>query len=86
MVARGRGTRAAHLPRVVMRRASQVYPGEGETDGRDCFVIADTVRIHQARVFLAQIKKLLNELRVLGGYDDDVAHDRTGLRTGPATC
>ncbi len=41
-------------------------------------MIADTARIHQARVhWLTAGDELLEELRVLGGHDDDLAHDRT---------
>lgn len=41
-------------------------------------MIADTARIHCARVhWLAHSEELLEELRVLGGHDDDLAHDRT---------
>ncbi|MFN8129918.1 MAG: IS110 family transposase [Solirubrobacteraceae bacterium] len=77
-VARRRGVPVAYVPGLVMRRASELYPGEGKTDRRDSFVIADTARIHQARVhWLAVGDELLEELRVLGGHDDDLAHDRT---------
>ncbi len=41
-------------------------------------MIADTARIHQARVhWLAEDDELLEQLRLLGGHDDDLAHDRT---------
>ena len=77
-VARERGVPVAYVPGLVMRRASELYPGEAKTDRRDSFVIADTARIHQARVhWLADNNELLDDLRVLGGYDDDLAHDRT---------
>ncbi len=77
-VARRRGIRVAYVPGLVMRRASELYPGEAKTDRRDSFVIADTARIHQARLhWLTAGDELLEELRVLGGYDDDLAHDRT---------
>lgn len=77
-VARRRGIAVAYVPGLVMRRASELYPGEAKTDRRDSFVIADTARIHQARVhWLAQGEELLEELRILGGHDDDLAHDRT---------
>lgn len=77
-IARRRGVPVAYVPGLVMRRASQLYPGEAKTDRRDSFVIADTARIHQARVhWLTAGDELLEELRVLGGYDDDLAHDRT---------
>ncbi len=77
-VARRRGIPVAYVPGLVMRRVSELYPGEAKTDRRDSFVIADTARIHQARVhWLADSDELLEELRVLGGHDDDLAHDRT---------
>jgi len=77
-LARRREIPVAYVPGLVMRRASQLYPGEAKTDRRDSFVIADTARIHQARVhWLTADDELLEELRVLGGHDDDLAHDRT---------
>lgn len=77
-VARRRGVPVAYVPGLVMRRASELYPGETKNDRRDSFVIADTARIHCARVhWLAHSDELLEELRVLGGHDDDLAHDRT---------
>lgn len=77
-VARRRGVRVAYIPGLVMRRASQLYPGEAKTDRRDSFVIADTARIHQARVhWLSENEELVEQLRILGGHDDDLAHDRT---------
>ena len=58
--------------------AGPYYPCEAKTDRRDSFVIADTARIHQTRVhWIADSEEILDELRVLGGYDDDLAHDRT---------
>ena len=77
-VARRRGIPVAYVPGLVMRRASELYPGEAKTDRRDSFVIADTARIHQARVhWLTESEELLEQLRILGGHDDDLAHDRT---------
>ena len=77
-VARERSLDVAYVPGLVMRRASELYPGEAKTDRRDSFVIADTARIHQARVHWLQTNdELLEELRILGGYDDDLAHDWT---------
>lgn len=77
-LARRRGLSVAYVPGLVMRRASQLYPGEAKTDRRDSFVIADTARIHQARVhWLAENDELLEQLRILGGHDEDLAHDYT---------
>lgn len=77
-VALRRGVAVAYVPGLVMRRASELYPGEAKTDRRDSFVLADTARIHARRLhWLERPDDLLEELRVLGGYDDDLAHDRT---------
>jgi transposase len=77
-VARRRGMPVAYVPGLVMRRASQLYPGEAKTDRRDSFVIADTARIHQARVhWLIESEELLGQLRILGGHDEDLGHDYT---------
>jgi transposase len=77
-LARRRGVPVAYVPGLVMRRTSQLYPGEAKTDRRDSFVIADTARIHQAKVlWLAENDQLLEQLRILGGHDEDLAHDYT---------
>jgi hypothetical protein len=49
-VARRRGVPVAYVPGLVMRRASELYPGEAKTDRRDRFVLADTARIHAQRL------------------------------------
>lgn len=77
-LARRRGLPVAYVPGLVMRRASELYPGEAKTDRRDSFVIADTARIHHARVqWLAAAGELLDQLRILGAHDEDLAHDST---------
>jgi transposase len=43
-VARRRGVPVAYVPGLVMRRASELYPGEAKTDRRDSYVLADTTR------------------------------------------
>jgi transposase len=59
-----------------MRRASELYPGEAKTDRRDSFVLADTARTHARRLHWLELDdETLERLRVLGGYDDDLAHD-----------
>jgi transposase len=75
-VARRRGVPVAYVPGLVMRRASQLYPGEAKTDRRDSFVLADTARTHARRLRWLELgDETLERLRVLGGYDDDLAHD-----------
>ena len=43
-VARSRGIAVAYLPGLAMRRIADLYPGEGKTDARDAYVIADAAR------------------------------------------
>jgi transposase len=75
-VARRRGVPVAYVPGLVMRRASELYPGEAKTDRRDSFVLADTARTHARRLHWLELSdETLERLRVLGGYDDDLAHD-----------
>lgn len=77
-VARRRGVPVAYVPGLVMRRASELYPGEAKTDRRDSFILADTARTHARRLHWLQVSdETLEQLRVLGGYDDDLAHDVT---------
>ena len=64
-----------------MRRAADLYPGESKTDRRDAFVLADTgrTRRHQVHWLDAGDDELLVQLRVLNGYDTDLAADATRL-------
>jgi transposase len=76
MVARRRGVPVAYVPGLVMRRASELYPGEAKTDRRDSYVLADTARSHARRLHWLEVSdETLERLRLLGGYDDDLAHD-----------
>ena len=56
-------------------------PGESKTDRRDAFVLADTgrTRRHQVHWLDAGNDELLVQLRVLNGYDTDLAADATRL-------
>jgi transposase len=80
-VAARRGTPVAYVPGLVMRRAADLYPGEAKTDRRDAYVIADTGRTRrkQVRWLDARSDELLAALRVLNGYDIDLAADQTRL-------
>lgn len=75
-VARLEGVPVAYIPGLVMRRAAQLYPGAAKTDPRDSFVLADTARTHRRRVhWLSASDELLAELRILVGFDNDLAVD-----------
>ncbi len=71
----------AYVPGLVMRRAADLYPGESKTDRRDAFVLADTgrTRRHQVHWLDAGNDELLEQLRILNGYDIDLAADVTRL-------
>ena len=75
------GVPVAYVPGLIMRRAADLYPGEAKTDRRDAFVLADTGRIrrHQVHWLDAGNDELLAQLRVLNGYDADLATDATRL-------
>ena len=80
-VAARRSVPVAYVPGLVMRRAADLYPGESKTDRRDAFVLADTgrTRRHQVHWLDAGNDELLEQLRVLNGYDTDLAADATRL-------
>ena len=72
-----KGVPVAYIPGLVMRRAADLYPGEAKTDRRDAFVIANTARIHARQIHWLDTTNdaALDELRVLNGYDIDLAAD-----------
>ena len=80
-VAADRGVPVAYVPGLVMRRAADLYPGEAKTDRRDAFVIADTARMRRRQVHWLDVgsDELLDQLRVLNGFDIDLAADLTRL-------
>jgi hypothetical protein len=80
-VAPRRGVPVAYVPGLVMRRAADLYPGEAKTDKRDAYVIADTARTRRRQVHWldAGSDELLAQLRVLNGFDIDLAADQTRL-------
>jgi transposase len=76
-VAGHRGVPVAYVPGLVMRRAADLYPGEAKTDRRDAFVLADTGRTRRRQVHWLDTgsDELLDALRVLNGFDIDLAAD-----------
>lgn len=44
-VAQSMGLRVAYLPGLALRRIADLHPGEGKTDARDAYVIADACHI-----------------------------------------
>ena len=80
-IAARRGVPVAYVPGLVMRRAADLYPGEAKTDRRDAYVLADTGRTRRKQVHWldATSDELLAQLRVLNGFDIDLAADATRL-------
>jgi len=78
-VAARRQLPVAYVPGLVMRRAADLYPGEAKTDRRDAYIIADTARTRRKQVHWleASSDELLAQLRVLNGFDTDLAADQT---------
>ena len=79
-VARSLGIEVAYLPGLAMRRIADLHPGQGKTDARDAYVIADAARTmpHTLRR-VGNDDATLAELGVLAGYDDDLAAQSTRL-------
>lgn len=79
-VARAMDVQVAYLPGLAMRRLADLHPGEGKTDARDAYVIADAARTlpHTLRL-VGTDDETLAELSVLAGYDDDLAAETTRL-------
>ncbi len=79
-VARSLGIEVAYLPGLAMRRIADLHPGEGKTDARDAYIIADAARTmpHTLRR-VGTDDETLAELTVLAGYDDDLAAQSTRL-------
>jgi transposase len=80
-VAARHGVPVAYIPGLVMRRAADLYPGEAKTDRRDAYIIADTARTRRKQVHWldSSSDELLEQLRVLNGFDTDLAEDQTRL-------
>lgn len=79
-VARSMGIQVAYLPGLAMRRAADLYPGNAKTDARDAFVIADTARtMPQTLRRVDAGEETLAELKVLVGFDEDLAAEATRL-------
>ena len=79
-VAGSMGIQVAYLPGLAMCRAADLYPGSAKTDARDAFIIADTARTipHTLRRIDAD-EETLAELKVLVGFDEDLAAEATRL-------
>lgn len=77
-VARNQECLVGYLPGLAMRKAADLHPGRAKTDRRDAFIIADTARTmpHTLRA-VDRNDEVLSSLKMLSGFDDDLAHDCT---------
>ena len=79
-VARDCGCEVAYLPGLAMRRIADLHPGQAKTDARDAFVIADAARTLPHTLRRVDVgDETLAELKVLIGFDDDLAAEATRL-------
>ena len=79
-VARNLSIDVAYLPGLAMRRIADLHPGEGKTDARDAYIIADAARtMPHALSRVGTDDETLAGLGVLVGYDDDLAAQSTRL-------
>ena len=79
-VARDCGCQVAYLPGLAMRRIADLHPGQAKTDARDAFVIADAARTLPHTLRRVDVgEEALAELKVLVGFDDDLAGEATRL-------
>ena len=79
-VARAMGIDVAYLPGLAMRRIADLHPGTAKTDARDAYVIADAARVMPHTLRRVDVgEEALAELKVLVGFDDDLAGEATRL-------
>jgi transposase len=70
----------AYLHGSAMARAREFYPGEGKTDPKDAFVLADVARAHPDRlVWVTPTPEARARLALLVGHDEDLRADANRL-------
>ena len=67
----------AFLTGLMMHRAAAGYRGEGKTDARDAFMIADQARVRRDINLLRPENEIAADLRILTARRLDVVYDRT---------
>lgn len=73
----GQGQPVAYLTGLAVHRASGTYRGEGKTDARDAFVIADQARMRRDLGLLRPGDEIAVDLRILTTRRSDLVADRT---------
>lgn len=65
-----------------MRKAADLYRGRSKTDARDAFILAATARTTpQALRQIDRDSEVPSALKVLAGFDEDLAHETTSALT-----
>lgn len=76
----GAGVIVGYLHGTAMARARDFYAGEGKTDPKDAYVLADVARAHPRRVvWLEPTDEARARLELLCGYDADLRADANRL-------
>lgn len=79
-VAQAMDVTVGYLPGLTMRRIAETYPGHAKTDRRDAAIIADTARTRPDLIrAVVALDAHLADLKLLCGFDADLAHDGTAL-------
>ncbi|MBO0809786.1 MAG: IS110 family transposase [Actinobacteria bacterium] len=73
----GQGQPVAYLTGLAVHRASGTYRGEGKTDARDAFVIADQARMRRDLGLLRPGDEVAVDLRIMTTRRSDLVADRT---------
>lgn len=77
-VARDAGVDVAYLPGLAMRRIADLHPGNAKTDARDAYIIAEAARSMPHALRRVDVgDEALAELKVIVGFDDDLAAEVT---------
>ncbi|MBB4987409.1 transposase [Streptomyces sp. SFB5A] len=71
------GQEVLYMPGRLVNRASDGYRGEGKTDARDAFVIADQARMRRDLRPIRPGDEAAIELKLLTGRRSDLVEDRT---------
>jgi hypothetical protein len=73
------GTSARYASGRVVAAMSAAYAGEGKTDAKDAYVIAETVRLRRDLAVVDQDTELVRTLAVLTGHRGDLVADRVRM-------
>lgn len=83
------GQKLLHIPGRTVHRASGSYRGDGKTDTKDAFVIADQSRMRRDLQPLQETNEIAVDLKILTARRMDLSADRTRainrLRAAAAT-